>query len=303
MQAGFSYDCAPSFMHLCAFDASLSTGKERDTESGLDYFGARYLSSDLGRWMSPDPKPFTKNDLIGPQKWNKYNYVQDNPLLRFDPNGMDDYVVFRTETAGFNQKLWGQVQAKIEGSKDSQGRQNTFHMVEGNNATLGAWNKALTTKDTHAVFIGHADEDLKTKQTVGIILAGDNNSEGKLGGTVNTVPSSSDPLGYTFTEGVLGTPPIDIQASSVAIFACDSASLTSQYDTTDFTGVQSGPDGTDLGTLDTAAAYDLLGGGGQDGADAANVAIDQSQSPTDTGDYVENDPPANGQSNTNQPQN
>jgi hypothetical protein len=31
------------------------TGKERDTESGLDYFGARYLGSTIGRWMSPDP--------------------------------------------------------------------------------------------------------------------------------------------------------------------------------------------------------------------------------------------------------
>ena len=30
------------------------TGKERDTESGLDYFGARYYGSTMGRWMSPD---------------------------------------------------------------------------------------------------------------------------------------------------------------------------------------------------------------------------------------------------------
>ena len=26
------------------------TGKERDTETGLDYFGARYYNSELGRW-------------------------------------------------------------------------------------------------------------------------------------------------------------------------------------------------------------------------------------------------------------
>ena len=30
------------------------TGKERDTESGNDYFGARYYASNMGRWMSPD---------------------------------------------------------------------------------------------------------------------------------------------------------------------------------------------------------------------------------------------------------
>jgi len=31
------------------------TGKERDSESGNDYFGARYYSSAMGRFMSPDP--------------------------------------------------------------------------------------------------------------------------------------------------------------------------------------------------------------------------------------------------------
>ncbi|MDE3169526.1 MAG: RHS repeat-associated core domain-containing protein, partial [Acidobacteriota bacterium] len=42
------------------------TGKEHDTESGLDYFGARYDSSALGRFMSPDwssqvePVPYAK---------------------------------------------------------------------------------------------------------------------------------------------------------------------------------------------------------------------------------------------------
>jgi RHS repeat-associated protein len=30
------------------------SGKERDAESGLDYFGARYYASGMGRWMSPD---------------------------------------------------------------------------------------------------------------------------------------------------------------------------------------------------------------------------------------------------------
>ena len=34
------------------------TGKERDTETGLDYFTARYLSGAQGRFMSPDPLPW-----------------------------------------------------------------------------------------------------------------------------------------------------------------------------------------------------------------------------------------------------
>ena len=46
MQASFSYDCTLHSVHLCAFEqVSLFTGKERDTESGNDYFGARYYAS------------------------------------------------------------------------------------------------------------------------------------------------------------------------------------------------------------------------------------------------------------------
>jgi hypothetical protein len=41
MQANFVYDYSPSFVCL----AHKFTGKERDTESGLDYFGARYYVS------------------------------------------------------------------------------------------------------------------------------------------------------------------------------------------------------------------------------------------------------------------
>ncbi|WP_245632370.1 RHS repeat-associated core domain-containing protein [Edaphobacter aggregans] len=41
-------------MHSCGLRSSRFTGKERDTESGLDYFGARYFASTSGRFMSPD---------------------------------------------------------------------------------------------------------------------------------------------------------------------------------------------------------------------------------------------------------
>jgi len=67
------------------------TGKERDAESGLDYFGARYYGSNMGRWMSPDwsakqePVPYSKLD--NPQTLNLYSYVQNNPLSSFDDDG------------------------------------------------------------------------------------------------------------------------------------------------------------------------------------------------------------------------
>jgi len=64
------------------------TGKERDT-SGNDYFGARYYSSALGRWMSPDPSGQTYAEMTNPQSFNLYAYVMNNPLVNLDPIGLD----------------------------------------------------------------------------------------------------------------------------------------------------------------------------------------------------------------------
>jgi RHS repeat-associated protein len=67
------------------------TGKERDTESGNDYFDARYYSSAMGRFMSPDwsakeePVPYSKLD--NPQTLNLYSYVVNNPLTQIDDDG------------------------------------------------------------------------------------------------------------------------------------------------------------------------------------------------------------------------
>jgi RHS repeat-associated protein len=63
------------------------TGKERDAESGLDYFGARYYGSSMGRFSSPDPGWFLAADLANPQSLNQYAYVQNNPLSMVDPDG------------------------------------------------------------------------------------------------------------------------------------------------------------------------------------------------------------------------
>lgn len=53
MRTDFGYDRTSQQVHLFCFSASRFTGKERDGESGLDYFVAIYSSS-MGRWMSLD---------------------------------------------------------------------------------------------------------------------------------------------------------------------------------------------------------------------------------------------------------
>jgi RHS repeat-associated protein len=78
----FAYDCQVKHAPL----THKFTGKERDSESGLDNFGLRYMGSNLGRFMSPDS---IANDweLRNPQTWNRYAYARNNPLIYVDPDG------------------------------------------------------------------------------------------------------------------------------------------------------------------------------------------------------------------------
>ena len=62
------------------------TGKERDEESDLDYFLARYYSGPMGRFLSVDPEN-AGADPEFPQSWNAYAYVANNPLAFVDPSG------------------------------------------------------------------------------------------------------------------------------------------------------------------------------------------------------------------------
>ncbi len=62
-------------------------GKEKDTETGLYYFGARYMDAWLGRFTQPDPSGIAESDLMNPQRFNRYAYSLNNPYRYIDPDG------------------------------------------------------------------------------------------------------------------------------------------------------------------------------------------------------------------------
>jgi len=84
------------------------TGKERDTETGLDYFGARYYASKIGRFTTTDPVLDAKGALFNPQKWNRYAYGLNNPLRYVDPDG-------RAEEPYVYQQMWRDEQRRLGG--------------------------------------------------------------------------------------------------------------------------------------------------------------------------------------------
>jgi RHS repeat-associated protein len=100
------------------------TGKERDAESGLDNFGARYNASSMGRFMTPDPLWVKLDRLIDPQRLNLYAYGRNNPLRFTDPTGMD--VVLGKCSGGDAKKCFN---TALEGLQKED--RSHVHLVEG----------------------------------------------------------------------------------------------------------------------------------------------------------------------------
>jgi RHS repeat-associated protein len=123
------------------------TGKERDAETGLDYFGARYFSSAQGRFTSADwsgtPEPVPYANLLDPQTLNLYAYVRDNPLSRPDLDGHSDYIwqKLKNEVSG---KGW-KTDAQVKGLSVAQTAESH----------VGSMDWAINTSNSSGKDIGH----------------------------------------------------------------------------------------------------------------------------------------------------
>jgi RHS repeat-associated protein len=195
------------------------TGKERDAETGLDYFGARYFSSAQGRFTSPDPKQFTARHLSYPKKWNRYAYVQSNPLAMVDTDGEDDFCVFRP-TATATSRAWAAVQAEAPRPG------NNVVIYNRQDASNPRFLAAVHTEGAHVIDTGHTVET--NEGSAAAVLLGNNGAVGNPNIVGSTLPK----------DGMPGLPVIapNVQASTVAVFGCNSNDLAGQYSNTTFTG-------------------------------------------------------------------
>jgi RHS repeat-associated protein len=208
------------FTSVASNPTSHFTGKERDAETGLDYFGARYYSGAHGRFLNSDPGKITDRHLSNPQKWNKYAYVVNNPLMLIDPNGEDDFYVFRP-LATSTDAAWRAVRAEAERYG------HTVTIYNGKDATAGQFLKDLRADGAHVIQVGHAvvnDNDV----AVGVLLS--NNEAMGMNPDAKTKDTDSQ-------KGSFFTPVPNVRADDVAIFGCNSNDLAGQYSDTTFTGI------------------------------------------------------------------
>jgi RHS repeat-associated protein len=144
------------------------TGKERDTETNNDYFGARYYESGIGRWVSPD-WPFVDQHPTDPQSWNLFGYARNNPLAFLDADG---FKVLKQVLDEAKQKMTvlkgqggGRMYLDFAGIKGLSSKQSM------DTETFGKWHSDHTPKNTvvlpnsnklgglPAAFVGKRDRD------------------------------------------------------------------------------------------------------------------------------------------------
>jgi RHS repeat-associated protein len=128
------------------------TGKERDSESGLDNFGKRYFASSMGRWMSPDLVNVTEDRVVNPANTlNKYVYGGNNPLKYIDPDGQDITYFYDPGGVAGHAVLFAYNQATGDSAIESFGPKVPSPVWTGeSNFDMNEFNSAQGLRDNYA---------------------------------------------------------------------------------------------------------------------------------------------------------
>ena len=90
----FTHPATAHYSLLTANSSYTFSAKEKDSETGLSYFGSRYYSSDLSIWLSVDPMA-AKYASLSP-----YVYCANNPVKLVDPDGEEIEIVITIDENG-----------------------------------------------------------------------------------------------------------------------------------------------------------------------------------------------------------
>jgi RHS repeat-associated protein len=144
------------------------TGKERDSETGLDFFAARYMSSAQGRFTSPDPSNLSV-DWMNPQSWNRYAYVGNNPPRFVDNNGL---WWEQTHNLAVKESLPGLLPDDLKniyaGSKEADSR------------VMGMDSQSVPMSGSHSMSSGDDIGSVATSMALGDRYASDNQAEARV---------------------------------------------------------------------------------------------------------------------------
>lgn len=150
------------------------TRTERDVETGLDYFGARYLSSIQGRFLSVDPM-MASGLAVDPQTWNRYAYVANNPLRFVDEGGL----LRRDRNGNLKFEPVGLPRVETHGSGERSNVQWGY-LTTDNGTRILAWknigNNHLMDTDCHGLSFADGEYWVNNDQ-VDALLDGDNYEE------------------------------------------------------------------------------------------------------------------------------
>jgi RHS repeat-associated protein len=136
------------------------SGKERESYSDLDYFGARYYDNHSYRFISVDPIRNRDEALVNPQLWNLYSYCRNNTITFLDPNGLENYVLY--DPNNFSK------QAKVEGNRmtKSNKEHTTLLPVATEDQFNKSWNSMKDVTDVTLIF--HSGDGGAAPTTVSI---------------------------------------------------------------------------------------------------------------------------------------
>ncbi len=175
------------------------TGKERDSESGLDYFGARHYGNPFGRFVQADA-PFADQDSDDPQSWNLYTYVRNNPLQYIDPNGRGAVaIVIKLAAKAGRQKLIKNARVRAVRNAWKQERAMVLKTGKGTRKWTPAEKKELLETGQVKGYFGHHIKSVKGNEHNLKLIADPNNIQWKKG-----LPNHLDAHGGNFHNPTTG---------------------------------------------------------------------------------------------------